>query len=73
MANVFTFIGFNTKIPWIYDDDRGCCVEIPEDILNSIRDLPTQEKLEELNRLAKMKPDWLYDEDYCFYDENFEV
>ena len=69
--------GFNTKQLWVYDNDRDCFIDPPADILNELykkyilRDIDME--MSALEEIIDNDPDWLYDEDYCYYDDDFEI
>ena len=64
--------GPNTKQWWVYDEERDCFVDPPWEILEALKKFDQEEQQSRLEKLAEAKPDWLYDEPYCYYDENFE-
>lgn len=65
--------GFNTKQWWILDNERNCYVDVPIEVLNFLKLFDFKEQAKILEELVSDHPSWLYDEDFCFYDENFEI
>lgn len=74
MKNVTICFGYNTKQWWVYDEDRDCFVDPPLSVLNEVMQLDDQDAQEDrMYEIAQANPDWLYDEDYCYYDEDFDI
>lgn len=65
--------GFNTKQWWILDNERNCYVDVPIEVLDFLKLFDFKEQAKILEELVSNYPSWLYDEDFCFYDENFEI
>ena len=68
-------IGFNTKQLWIYDDVRDVFIDPPAEVLDSLPDWrEDSEKAEEaLLEICKSEPEWLFDREYWYDDEDFEI
>ena len=68
-------IGFNTKQPWLYDNIRDVYIDPPAEVLDSLPDWrEDSEKTEEaLLEICKSEPDWLFDREYWYDDEDFEI
>ena len=61
-------MGFNTKQYWIYDNVEDCFIDPPIGY-EKFSDIEENE----LQKVVDGNPDWLYDEDHRYYDEDFEI
>ena len=70
-------LGFNTKEWWIFDEQDNCYVDIPVCVFEEMDLQGFTEQDEEDDFLFDLcnaeEPDWLFDEDYRYYDEDFEI
>lgn len=68
-------VGFNTKQLWVYDNVRDVYIDPPAEVLDSLPDWrEDSDKAEEaLLEICKTEPDWLFDRQYWYGDEDFEI
>lgn len=68
-------VGFNTKQLWIYDNVRDVYIDPPAEVLDSLPDWrEDSERAEEaLLEICKTEPDWLFDREFWYGDEDFEI
>lgn len=64
-------IGFNTKQPWIYDEEKDVYIDPPSAVLKGLpnwREDPDA-ATRELVRIANENPSWLNDKEYWWDGE----
>ena len=68
-------IGFNTKQPWVYDNVRDVYIDPPADVLDSLPNWreDSDKTCEVLLEICKKEPDWLFDRQFWFGDDDFEI
>ena len=68
-------IGFNTKQPWVYDNIRDVYIDPPAEVLDSLPDWrEDSDKAEEaLLEICKTEPAWLFEREFWYGDEDFEI
>ena len=52
MVSVVAVLGFNTKQWWVYDEDRGCYVDPPIEVLDSLSKYEYEEQGSKLEEIA---------------------
>lgn len=68
-------IGFNSKQPWIYDEEKDVYIDVPICVLEALpdwRDNPDEAERVLEDIANKEKPDWLNDEEY-WYDGEMDI
>lgn len=68
-------IGFNTKQPWVYDNVRDVYIDPPAEVLDSLPDWreDSDKTCEALLEICKTNPEWLYERQFWYGDEDFEI
>lgn len=77
MRNMFATTGFNSKQLWVVDDDNGTYIDPPKAVLDEIDKRfdywDWESKKEALDKIIETNPDWLYDEEYTYSMEEYEI
>lgn len=64
-------IGFNTKQPWIYDNENDIYIDPPVEVLSKLPDWRVNSDMTtmQLELIANKNPDWLNDKEYWWNGE----
>jgi len=66
-------LGFNSKQWWIYSNTYDVYIDPPSEVLNAIEEYSSDEQEEALDKIIETIPDWLYDVDYWYDAEEYEI